>query len=106
MNTGLSGESFGYLLLLMTGVYLAVGLSIFFIARKQGVNITSRRFVLITSLSCGLIFIIIPFWLTDLALQHKIIGTVFMLFVSLCNYIVIDRLAKALRARVDKRKCK
>lgn len=104
MKIGLSGDAFGILILLCT--FLAVGVCtlILVIAHKKGVDVTSHRFALSVVLSCVLIFICIPLWLSDLPVIPKIIITLFGLAVGLSNYFAVDRMSKGLKAYLDKKK--
>jgi len=105
MKFGFSGDAFGNLIILLTVTALIVIGMIFIIAKKRGVDVTTRSFQLRVGISCGIIFILIPLWFSDLSIKPKIIVTILGLAVGIGNYFAIDRLQKVLREQLgDKKK--
>jgi len=104
MKFGFSGESFGNLLILSALVLIAVTGAIFFIAHKKGVDVTKHRFALTVGVGSIIIFGVIPFWLTDLSVKDKIIGTILMMAVGIGNYFAIGRLQKVLKEQLGDKK--
>ncbi len=83
---------FGHLLVLVGFAGIIVGLVIFIIAYKIGIDVTSTRFVVkLIVVTCG-IFILIPFWLTDLSIADKIVGTVIASVAGLGYFLLLYNL--------------
>lgn len=104
MKFGFSGEAFGNLIVLDTIIALAIGGIIFIVAHKRGIDVTTRRFQLMLMVSCALILIIIPLWLTDITIKWKAIITVAGFAAGIGNYFVIDRMQRVLRERLGDKK--
>jgi len=99
MKFGFSGEAFGNLLVLSSFVAAIVISAVVIIAYKRGVDVEKHSFALPLLVSCIFIFIILPFWLSDLSITWKMIGTFLMLCGGLGNYFAIDRMQRMLRKR-------
>ena len=99
MKFGFSGEAFGNLLVLSCLVASIVIIVVVIIAYKRGIAVEKHSFGLTLLLSCGFVFVILPFWLSDLSITWKMIGTFLMLCGGLGNYFAIDRMQRMLRKR-------
>ena len=105
MEFGFSGKAFGNLLLILAFVAVITSFGAFKLLQKRGIDTTKRSVGLIISLSCFFVFIVIPFWLTNLTLKQKAIVTILALAVSVGNYFAIGRVQKVLREQLgDKKK--
>ena|SRR5208283_3474688 len=105
MKFGFSGEAFGNLIVLDTIIALVLGGIFFVVAHKRGIDVTTCRFQLTLLVSCALILIIIPLWLTDISIKWKAILTVAGFAAGIGNYFAIDRMQRVLRERLgDKKK--
>lgn len=107
MKFGFSGEAFGNLLVLSAFILIIVMGLIFFMAHKRGVDVTKHRFALTVGVCSIIFFGVLPFWLSDLSLKDKIVGTILMLAVGIGNYFAIDRMQRSLRGKFgDKRQAR
>jgi hypothetical protein len=105
MKFGFSGEAFGNLLILSAIIMVIVMSTACFIAHKRGVDVTTHRFGLTLLIGCAIIFIVIPFWLTDLTIKDKILGTILMFAFGFGNYFAIDRKQRRVwKEMADKKK--
>ena len=103
MKLGFSGEAFGNLLVLLCLIMIAVICLIFVVSYRRGIDITRHRFALPVGIGCLIIFIIFPFWLSDLSAMWKIIGTILGLSGGIGNYFAIDRMQRAIRKRKSRK---
>ena len=103
MKLGFSGEAFGNLLVISGITGIAIMIVIFILAYKRGIDITKHRFALSLVISYGIMFVVAPFWLSDLSVKWKIIGTSLMLAAGIGNYFAIDRMQRAIRKRKSRK---
>ncbi len=85
MMLGFSGESFGNLLVFSTFIMALLIIAISRSAYKRGISIKKHSFSIPLLVIIFSIFIIFPFWLTDLPVKWKLIGTIAGLGATLGN---------------------
>lgn len=93
---GLSGSGFGNWLICAVLLTFVVSLVILFVASKRGIDVESYRFQIPVLSTLLLILIFIPFWLTDITINVKLIVTIIMIIVAVGNYTVVSRIQKTL----------
>lgn len=106
MNIGFSGEAFGNLLILSAIISLVGGLIVFIVAKRKGIDVTTRSFQLSVGLSLLIVLGIIPLWLTDLTVKQKTVVTILALVTGVGNYFAVDRMQRVLREQSESKKMK
>jgi hypothetical protein len=102
---GLSGDAFGNLLVVSGATGVAIGLVVMAIAKRKGVDISSRKFLLTLALLTVAVFGGIPLWFTDLSVLTKTIATGLALIVVTGNYFFIDKMQRILKVGKRKEEC-
>jgi|SRR5208283_1911863 len=106
MKFGFSGEAFGNLMVL-DGIITVIVIPVFyFIARRRGVDIASRRLQIKVLIIWAIIFGFPPLWLSDLTIKQKTIVTVLALAGGAANYFGLDMMKRKLTGQSGGRKDK
>ncbi len=91
MELGFSGHAFSHLILLLgfSGIIVTIA-TVIIVAKKRGwIYVSKPRFIYGVSMTYGIIFFVIPLFLSDIPIKSKIIGSIIALGAGSAYFFVM-----------------